>query len=132
MKGSDEDEAAIRAVLDRIDAAWRSKEFDALEECFDENATIVGPGYAVFASGGKACADSYREFASNASVIDYAESDHQLRVWGATAIQTFTWRMTYRREGGPKSESGTDQRVLARDVDAWRVVFRYIHFASQG
>jgi hypothetical protein len=25
---------------------WREKRFEGLEECFDENAVIVGPNYA--------------------------------------------------------------------------------------
>jgi hypothetical protein len=56
-------ENAIRSVLTRIDAAWREKKFDGLEECFDDDAVIVGPNYAEYAVGGKACAESYREFA---------------------------------------------------------------------
>jgi hypothetical protein len=42
-------ENAIRSVLARIEAAWREKKFDALEECFDESAVIVGPNYAEYA-----------------------------------------------------------------------------------
>jgi ketosteroid isomerase-like protein len=126
---SREAELAVRAVIDRIDAAWRQKQFDGLADCFDANAVILGPNHAVYASGRAACAESYREFASNAAVLDYAESNHQLRVWGATAVYAFSWRMTYRRDWGSKSEEGTDQLVLGRDGDGWRVLFRYIHFA---
>jgi ketosteroid isomerase-like protein len=125
-------ENAIRLVLMRIDAAWRERQFDGLEECFDEDAVIVGPGYAEYAVGGKACAESYREFASNASVLDYSESEHKLRTWPDTAVYTFAWKMTYVRENGAKRESGTDQLVLGRRGVHWRVLFRYIYFAPTG
>ena len=122
-------EGAIRAVLSRIDAAWQQKRFDGLADCFDANAVILGPGHAVYASGRVACSESYREFASNAAVLDYVESNHGLRIWGGTSVYTFSWRMTYRRDSGPKTEEGTDQLVLGWDGDVWWVLFRYIHFA---
>jgi ketosteroid isomerase-like protein len=121
-------ENAIRSVLSRIDAAWRAKNFDGLEECFDEEAVIVGPNYAQYAVGRKACAESYREFACNAAVLEYLESKHKLRKWQDTAVYTFAWQMTYARDQGPQRESGTDQLVLGRNGTDWRVLFRYIHF----
>lgn len=122
-------EDAIRSVLARIHCAWREKKFDGLEDCFHDEAVIVGPNFTEYASGGKACAESYREFAANAAVLDYSESDHRLRAWSDTAVYTFAWQMTYARESGPKRESGTDQLVLGRVGDSWRVMFRYIFFS---
>jgi hypothetical protein len=77
-------DAAIRTVLSRLDAAWRDKKLDGLEDCFDENAIIVGPTYTT----------------------------------------------QYAIGHGPQQESGTDQLVLSRFGDRWRVVFRYIYFAT--
>ena len=125
-------EAAIRAVLLRIDAAWRAKRFEGLDDCFAEEATIEGPGYVRYAVGRKACADSYREFATNAAVLDYSEAGHELRSWPDVAVYTCRWTMTYQRVHGPKHESGTDQLVLGRFGADWRVVFRHIHFAPSG
>ena len=122
-------EAEVRGVLARIAAAWKQKQFDGLDECFDEGAVIVGPNHAVFASGRTACAESYREFATNASVLSYSESDHVLRLWEGTAIYSFSWRMTYERDTGPKAEFGTDLLVLGLSQRTWRVLYRYINFA---
>lgn len=122
-------EVNIRRAIAAIGAAWREKQFDGLANCFHENAVIVGPGYATFASGREACADSYREFAQNASVLDYTESNHELRIWGNTAVYTFSWEMTYLRERGPKKERGTDQMVLTQqNGDQWSIAFRFIYF----
>lgn len=120
---------AVRQVLTRIDAAWRTKQFDGFDRCFADDAVIVGPHYQPYAIGRKACADSYREFATNAAILEYEESDHQLRLWPDTAVYTFAWQMTYARDGGPKRDAGTDQLFLGRFGDDWRVLFRYIHFA---
>jgi len=121
-------EPEIRAVLSRIEAAWREKRFDELPDCFDERATIVGANHTTFAVGRDACAESYREFATNASVLDYEECDHNLLQWENTAVYRFSWRMIYKRDDEPKTEAGTDQLVLSKQDGRWRVVFRYLYF----
>lgn len=123
-------EAAVRAVIARLDAAWQNLEFDDFEDCFAEDAVIVGPDYQPAASGRVACAESYREFACNAAIIDYSESGHQLHLWEHLAVYTFAWRMTYEREAGPKAEAGTDELVLGLVDNQWRIVFRHINFTS--
>ena len=121
-------EHPVGAIIAKIDAAWRLKQFDGLEECFHENAVIVGPGYAEFAQGREKCAESYREFATNAAVLSYSETSHTLRVWGATAVYTFAWEMQYQREAGPKREAGTDQLVFELVGGRWQLVWRYVYF----
>ena len=124
-------DAAIRTVLSRLDAAWRDKNLDGLEDCFDENAIIVGPAYTTqYATGRAACADSYREFARNEAITGYVESNHELHSWPDTAVYSFSWEITFQVGHGPQQEAGTDQLVLSRFGDRWRVVFRYIYFAA--
>ena len=121
-------ESIVRDVIARIDAAWRQKQFDDLADCFHEHAAICGPGYVPYATGSTACANSYREFALNASVLSYSESGHALRMFDHTAVYTFRWTMTYQREQGPKQERGTDQLVFSNTSGQWQVVFRYAFF----
>lgn len=125
-------ETAIRKIIATIDAAWRAKQFEGLETCFHEKAVIVGPGFAEFAAGREKCAESYREFATNAAVLEYSESQHMLRTWDAAAVYTFAWKMTYQREGGPKMEEGTDLLFFALGASGWQVIWRYIHFQPSG
>jgi len=124
-------ESEVRDVIERINNAWRLKHFDGLEECFKEDAVILGPNHVVYAQGRSACSDSYREFATNTDILDYAESEQVLRIWGDTAVFTFRWKIYYRRMEGPKLEEGTDQLVLCRNSGNWQVAFRYIHFNEQ-
>ena len=105
-------ESAVREIIARIDAAWRLKQFEGLDKCFHTDAVIVGPGYVEFSRGRAKCAESYREFATNAAVLSYFESGHTLRMWETTAVYSFAWEMTYRRDQGPKREAGTDQLVF--------------------
>jgi hypothetical protein len=122
-------ESAVREIIARIDAAWRSKEFSGLDECFHQEAAIFGPGYAEYARGRAKCAESYREFATNAAILSYSESAHALHIWQSVAVYTFAWEMTYQRELGPKREAGTDQLVFQLGPSRWQLVFRYIYFA---
>jgi hypothetical protein len=128
MEPCNTNESAVRSVIARIDAAWRLKQFDGLDECFDSDAVIVGPGYREFARGRHSCAESYREFATNAAVLAYSESGHNLQIWATTAIYTFSWEMSYQREAEPVNEAGTDQLVFQLCEDAWQLVWRYIFF----
>ena len=124
-----DDEAALRAVIARIDAAWRENRFEGLEGCFHPHAEIVGPGYVPAARGRDACARSYVEFARDSEVIEYAESAQAMRVWGPTAVCTFAWEMLYRRAEGPSRERGTDLLVFQRAEDeGWQVVYRHLSF----
>ena len=123
-------DAAIRSVLSRIDSAWREKQFGGLDDCFDDNAVIVGPTYTTqYATGRAACADSYREFARNPAILKYEESNHELHSWPDSAVYTFSWVITFQLGHGPQTESGTDQLVLSRISGVWKVVFRYIYFS---
>jgi len=120
----------VRAVLARIDHAWRHRAFDGLDACFHEDAVIVGPKHAELARGRARCAASYAEFAANAEILEYEESGHALRLWQRTAVHTYAWHMLYQRAEGPSREHGTDLLVLEHDDDGrWVVVFRHIEFA---
>jgi hypothetical protein len=125
-------ETEIRAVLSKIDSAWRNKNFDGLDRCFHPRAVIVGPDYAEYASGRDKCAESYKEFAVNADVLEYSEEGHRLHIWESSAVYTFRWSMTYRRDAGPRREHGSDQLVLQLEAGQWQVVWRYIFFSPSG
>lgn len=122
-------ESAVRKVIAQIESAWRNKEFAGLEECFHEDAVIVGSDYVEFARGRAKCAESYRDFATNTSVLSYAESAHSLRLWETTAIYTYNWEMTYQREDSQAREKGSDQLVFQLTEDRWQLIWRYMVFA---
>jgi len=118
----------VREVIAKIDAAWRLKQFTGLNDCFHDDSVIVGPGYVELARGADKCAESYREFATNAAILSYSESSHALRTWEAVAIYTFAWEMEYQRQEGPKREAGTDQLVFGIARGRWQLIWRYIYF----
>jgi hypothetical protein len=121
---------SVRALIERINAAWRQKRLDGLDECFHPDALIVGPGHKVMARSRSACVESYRAFASDAGVLEYSEADHAVNVWGTTAVCTYSWIMTYQRGAVSSREAGTDQFVCTFESGQWLVVWRAIMFQA--
>ena len=121
---------SVRALIARVNAAWREKRLDGLDACFHEDALIVGPGHKIMARGRSACVESYREFANDAGVLEYSEADHAVNLWGTTAVCTYSWVMTYRRGATSSREAGTDQFVCAFSSGQWVVVWRAITFQA--
>lgn len=108
-------EHPVYEVIARIDSGWRLKKFDRFDECFDENAVIVGPGHTELARGRKKCAKSYRDFAASGAVLSFSESSHTLHTWETIAVYTFAWKMHYQRHAGAKHESGGRPTRLRAD-----------------
>jgi hypothetical protein len=123
-----DDITALRRILERIDDAWTTGQTDPLRPLFHADMLIAGPGYHRFAVGRDACVESYREFCTNAKVLAYQPSHLEIRVWGDTAVASYSWSMTWQRTGDPVSDSGTDQFVFGRFRQDWLAVYRLVLF----
>lgn len=128
MEATQTAKQSVRALVARINRAWRESDFSDLGECFAEDAVMVGPGNAVLGRGRASFVQSYREFATAAIVLDYVESEPIVEVFDAVAICAYTWTMTFRRESGSETQSGYDQFVLSRSNEQWCVVWRQVRF----
>ena len=118
----------IGRLIQKINQAWKSGGADQLIDFFHPDMVIVGPGFQELGRGRDVCIESYREFAANAKVIDYTESDLKIGVWGDTAVCTYAWSMTYERDGKQSRDTGTDQFVFSRQGGKWLAVYGYIYF----
>jgi DNA ligase-1 len=119
------EDAEPRDVVRRLQEGWRGQRWADVEAALHEQCVFVRPdGSRV--EGRTACVQSYREFMSNARIIRYVESDHRLDAWGAAAVASCRWEMSWAMAGKPSRARGTETLVLARAQDAWRVVFRTI------
>ncbi len=118
----------VRQTLDAINQAWRERRFDALNEFFDENIVIRGPGLKEACRGRETAIQSYLQFMAQSNVIEYAESNHAADIWGDIAVATYDWAMTYEQKGQTKTEKGHDMFVFTRNGPAWLAVFRLVLF----
>lgn len=115
--------AEPRAVVERINAAWRAGRAGESAALFHEDVVMLTPtGQRIV--GRDAMVRSYAEFTAAAAVDEYVESDHTVDEFGATAVVAYRWLMAWRAGGESYRERGRDIFVLARGAAGWQVVWR--------
>ena len=124
--------AEVRALLERIDGAWRYGRWDELGACFDDRMVIVAPGFHARVEGREACVASYREFLDHSTLIRYRSEAPTVDVWGESAVATFGWEMVWESGGAPHQRTGHDVFVCRRSAEpgSWRAVWRTMVRAS--
>jgi len=121
------DADAVRALLRRVDDAWRHGRWEELAACFDDRMVVAAPGTARRGTGARAAVASYREFMERATLIRYRAEEPVVDAWADTAVATFAWEMVWEGDGTPHHDVGHDVLVCRRDADApegWLVVWR--------
>ena len=121
------DAGRVRALLARLDAAWRAERWEELGRCFDPQVVIAVPGLAARAEGCHAVVESYRAFMERSTLVRYHAAPPVVEVWGDTAVGTMGWEMVWESEGTPHHETGHDVLVCRRApgaADGWVVVWR--------
>ena len=116
----------VRETLNAINQAWRERRFNALNEFFDENIVMKGPGLKEYARGRQAFVQSYVQFMARSKIIEYAESNQVIDIWGDVAAAAYDWAMTYEQQGQTKTEKGQDMFVFNHTHTAWVAVLRLI------
>jgi len=117
-------EAQVRDVVARLTAAWRERRFEEMLDLLHEDVVFESPGMSSRSQGRRACVDTYREFMSAATVLDYVEYDLTVHVWGATAVATTHCEMAWEMAGQSQREAGHDVLLLAHQAGRWQVVWR--------
>lgn len=118
----------VRTTLNAINRAWREKNFFAMEAHLDENIVMKGPELKEYARGRPAFIETYAQFMANSHVIEYAESNHKIDIWGHIAAAAYDWTMTYEQKGQTETEKGQDMFIFHRVPNGWTAVLRLILF----
>ncbi|HEU5305453.1 MAG TPA: nuclear transport factor 2 family protein [Gemmatimonadales bacterium] len=113
-------------VVQRINTAWRTNQLEALPALFHEQAVIVDAGHRPLAVGRAACVESYRAFVTSATVESYSEESPAVARFGATAVVSYPFQVSYTTGGLRYSEVGSDCLVLTRGAEGWVVVWRQV------
>lgn len=115
---------AVWAALQRINAAWLRGELDGLADALHERMVIEPPGFQQRIQGAAACAEGYREFARSASVQSYEEADVRVEVFGAAAVVSYRYDLTYVMDGESFQDTGHDLYVFQQEDGRWQAVWR--------
>jgi ketosteroid isomerase-like protein len=111
-------------ALQRLNAAWLHGELDNLAEVLHERMVIVPPGFQDRIEGAVACAEGYQEFARTARVEAYEESQASVDVFGATAVVSYLYNLTYTLDGARYQDAGHDVYVFVHEDGRWQAVWR--------
>lgn len=114
------------AAVQRLNAAWRLQQPDALPPLFHERAVIVDAAHQRLAVGRAACVESYRAFVASATVHEYTEGVPSVDEFDGCAVVTYSFEIRYAAQGKTYNEAGTDCLLLERSTTDWVVVWRQL------
>jgi len=117
-------ERQIHETISAINEAWRSGRPGEMTEYLHPDIVMKLPGTSGQISGREALIASFKEFCSNAKVLEYRESDEQITVEGNCAVASFCFEMLYERATYRERSKGRDLWVFERNSDKWVAVWR--------
>lgn len=128
MEESDVIGEEIRSVLETINGSWLSANPEAvasaLHASFHRDMVIKGGDLDTAAEGRDACVRSYIDFIEEAKISEFKQDEPDIRVFGSSAIATYSWRIGYSLGGRDYDEKGSDIFVFLREEGKWLAVWR--------
>jgi len=118
------DEIEIHNTLTAINNAWRNSHPEEMEIYLHPEIIMKLPGFSGEITGREVLIDSFKEFCSNAQVLEYSESDEQINIIGNCAIATFKFEMIYERTKYRDKSIGRDFWIFERQGNNWAAVWR--------
>lgn len=117
---------SVLEAIHQINHAWLDGRASDMAPLVHEFVVVVLPGFSGRVIGRDAFVASYADFASEARVSAYDESEHVVDVFGDTAVVSYRYEIEYELDGEPQHDTGRDLFVFARgdNDDHWRVVWR--------
>ena len=118
------DETEVHNTLSAINDAWRSGRPEEMKNYLHPNIVMKLPGFSQDIIGSKILIESFKEFCTNAKVLEYSESDEQINVIGNCAIASFKFEMIYEREKYRDKSTGRDFWIFERQEKNWIAIWR--------
>jgi hypothetical protein len=80
---------AIHGALAAINNAWRAGRPEEMHAYLHPDIVMKMPGFSGGTVGREAFIEGFRQFAANARILEYSESDERIDVIGACAVITY-------------------------------------------
>ena len=121
-----DEQREIWELIRRSNRAWVSGAVHEVASLFDEKAVVVAPGLQGRAEGKDAIVRSYEEYVHHARTHSFEELEHQVDVFGDTAVAAYRFSISYTldNEDAQHDETGQEMLVLRRGVGGWKVIWR--------
>jgi ketosteroid isomerase-like protein len=117
-------ERQVHETISAIGEAWRTGRPADMTDYLHPDIVMKLPGTSGQIVGRDALIDSFKEFCTNAKVLEYRETDEQITVEGKCAVASFSFEMLYERATYRERSKGRDLWVFERDADRWIAVWR--------
>jgi hypothetical protein len=114
----------VRDAIAAINQAWRSGRVSDMIPYLHQDIVMTFPGFAGSVVGRDKLIAGFEEFCTNARVLEYTESDHQVEVVGNTAVVSYQFNMVYERPEYRERSQGRDLWVFQWSSDRWVAVWR--------
>jgi len=115
---------AVSKAMRQINQAWLSGRVEDLQPLLHAEIVLVFPGFTARSQGRDELLSGFRDFCSNAKVLEFREQDHQIDVAGSAAVVTFRYEMVYERSGKRSRAAGRDLWIFQSQGQAWIAVWR--------
>lgn len=121
-----EEQREIWELIRRSNRAWVSGAAHEVSSLFDDEAVVVAPRLQGRVQGRDAIVRSYEEYVHHARTHAFEELEHQVDLFGDTAVAAyrFSVRYTLNGEDAEREETGEEVLVLRREAGGWKVIWR--------
>ncbi len=123
--GSGADAAVKREVwqtLRALNDAWTKGDPGDLRNYFHRNMVAITPTDRQRVLGADACVAGWSRFARTFKIVDWAECDPRIQLYGEAAVVTYYYDMTVSKDGRTMKFAGRDMFVLVRESGRWVAV----------
>jgi Domain of unknown function (DUF4440) len=118
------EEMEANETLSAINNAWRNRNPEEMKKYLHPDIVMILPGFSGEIIGREKLIDGFKEFCTNAEVLEYSESDEQINVVGNCAVISFKFEMVYERTTYRDKSTGRDLWIFDRQDNKWIAVWR--------
>jgi hypothetical protein len=114
----------IQEFVSELNASWLQSRWEDLDRYLHPDMVISMPGFTGRVEGKESGAQSYKDFASAASISRFDSSDFHIDVFESTAVVSYVFAIGYEMDGRAFDDTGRDFLVLVRSGSGWLVAWR--------
>ena len=121
---SEESISEIKSVLKSVNVSWSSGKPEELNNYFHDDIVILSPELKILGAGKADCIQSYVDFLDRSRVIEYTDTDPEIRIFEDTAIAFYNYKVSWKTGETLFNEAGQELYVFAKQNGKWLVVMR--------
>jgi hypothetical protein len=125
------DREYILGVVREINACWREKRYDRIGDWVVDDAVIAPPGGGERFRGREAYVQSYRDYDSAATTLEFEAGEPAVDIVADTAVAVCPFRVVYEIDGATYRERGDEILVFERSEGQWKIAWRTMRAVSE-